>query len=107
MRYKVMAEKRVFHFNAKIEECEIRGIKDIDNSFKNKQGELVESHHIELMCDYGEDCERIYLIDKDMGNLDKYKRGKIGTFIVRLDVEQDFGMKCKMTIVGFEENKKK
>ncbi len=102
-----MADKRVFHFNAKIENCEIRSVKDIDSSFKNKQGETVESHQIELMCDYGDDCERIYLIDKDMSNLDKYTKGQIGTFIVRIDVEQDFGTKCKMTVVGFNENKKK
>ena len=41
-----------------------------------------------------------------MSRLKKYKRGMIGTFTLRIDVEEDFGAKAKMLVVDFKENKK-
>lgn len=101
-----MADKKTYHFNAEVKECEIRKVEDIDNSFENKKGEKVESHYILLTCDVGEDFDRVWFKDKDMSNLKKYKRGMVGTFTLRIDVEEDFGAKAKMLVVDFKEDKK-
>lgn len=98
-----MAEKRVYHFTAEVKDVEIRKADDIDASFDNKNGEKVESHYILLTCDVGKDMERAYFKDKDMGNLKKYKRGMVGTVVLRIDVEEDFGSKAKFLVIDFKE----
>lgn len=100
-------EKQVYHFTAEVKDVEIRKVEDIDNSFKDNKGNKIESHYIKLTCDVGEDMDRVFFKDKDMGNLEKYKRGMVGTFFIRIDVEEDFGSKAKFLVVDFVENKKK
>lgn len=95
-----MSEKRIYTINAEIPDCEIRAVKDVDASFI-KDGKTIESHYIELMCDVGESCDRIYLKDKDMANLKKYKRGDIGVAKIRIDVEDDFKAKYKILVTDF------
>lgn len=97
------SEKRIYHFDAKIEDCEIRKVEEYKNTFKSKDGKDIEYSYILLSVDVGEDCERIYLKDKDMANLKVYKRGMMGDFIIRIDVEEDFGSKCKFLIKDFKE----
>lgn len=41
---------------------------------------------------------------KDMANLAKYKRGMVGTFFIRVDVEEGFGAKAKFLVTDFKEN---
>ena len=93
---------KAYTLNCKLENVEIRKVEDVDKSFKNKKGETVEAHEILLACD-DENEDRIFLHDKNMENLAKYKRGMIGTFKIRIDIEEDFGMKAKITVVDFQE----
>lgn len=95
-------DKRVYHFIAEVHDVEIRKVEDIDASFDGKDGKKIESHYILLTCDVGEDMERVYFKDKDMGNLEKYKRGMIGSCFIRIDVEEEFGSKAKFLVVDFK-----
>ena len=96
-------EKQVYHFTAEVKDVEIRKVEDIDASFTNTKGEVVDSHYIKLTCDVGEDMDRVFFKDKDMGNFEKYKRGMVGTFFIRVDVEEGFGAKAKFLVTGFKE----
>lgn len=97
-------EKQVYHFTAEVKDVEIRKVEDVDASFKNSKGDMVESHYIKLTCDVGEDMDRVFFKDKDMANLSKYKRGMIGTVFLRVDVEEGFGSKAKFLVIDFKEN---
>ena len=97
-------EKQVYHFTAEVKDVEIRKVEDVDASFENNKGEMVESHYIKLTCDVGEDMDRVFFKDKDMANLEKYKRGMVGTFFIRVDVEEGFGSKAKFLVTDFKEN---
>lgn len=97
-----MADKKTYTIRAEIKDCEIRKVEDVANTF-TKDGKEIEYHKIVLACDVGEDCDRIYLTDKDMSNLAKYKRGMVGTFKIRIDVEEDFGTKAKILVTDFIE----
>lgn len=99
-------EKRVYHFTAEVKDVEIRRVEDIDASFENKKGEKVESHYLLLTCDVGEDMDRVFFKDKDMSHLETYKRGQVGTMVIRIDVEEDFGSKAKFLVTEFKPNKK-
>lgn len=96
-------EKQIYHFNAEVKDVEIRRVEDVDASFENSKGEKVESHYIKLTCDVGEDMDRVFFKDKNMGNLERYKRGMIGTVTLRIDVEEGFGSKAKFLVVDFKE----
>lgn len=97
-------EKQVYHFTAEVKDVEIRKVENIDASFEGKDGKTVDSHYIKLTCDVGEDMDRVFFKDKDMGNLEKYKRGMVGTFFIRVDVEEGFGAKAKFLVTDFKEN---
>ena len=97
-------EKQVYHFTAEVKDVEIRKVEDVDASFENAKGETVESHYIKLTGDVGEDMDRVFFKDKDMSNLDKYKRGMVGTVVLRVDVEEGFGGKAKFLVIDFKEN---
>lgn len=98
-------EKQVYHFTTEVKDVEIRKVEDIDASFEGKDGKTIESHYIKLTCDVGENMDRVFFKDRDMSNLDKYKRGMIGTVFLRVDVEEGFGSKAKFLVIGFEETK--
>lgn len=98
------SEKQVYHFTAEVKDVEIRRIEDIDASFTDKNGKLVESHYIKLTCDAGENVDRVFFKDKNMENLKKYKPRMVGTFFIRIDVEEDFGSKAKFLVTDFKEN---
>lgn len=91
-----------FFVNAEIKDCEIRKIEDKSFTF-TRNGKTFETHSLIIAVDVGKECKRIYLQDKNMENLNKYKRGMTGSFIVRLDVYNPFGTDCKMVVVGFSE----
>lgn len=96
-------EKSIYHFIAEVKDVEIRKVEDVDASFENSKGETVENHYIKLTCDVGEDMDRVFFKDKDMSNLKKYKRGMVGTFFIRVDVEEGFGTKAKFLVNDFKE----
>lgn len=96
---------RVYKLMAKIEDLEIRRIEDVDGTWE-KDGKVCGSHYILLSCDQGEDAERIYLIDRNMENIDKYKRGMLGNAVVRIDCQENFfETKAKIVLIDFKENK--
>lgn len=97
-------EKQIYHFTAEVKNVEIRKVEKIDASFENNKGEKVESHYIKLTCDVGDDIDRVFFKDKDLTNMDKYKRGMVGTIFLRIDVEEGFGSKAKFLVTDFEEN---
>lgn len=97
-------EKQVYHFTAEVKDVEIRKVEDINASFEDKNGKTIESHYIKLTCDVGEDMDRVFFKDKDMGNLKKYKRGMVGTVFLRVDVEEGFGSKSKFLVIDFKES---
>ena len=76
----------------------------LENNSYEKDGKKIESHYIKLTCDVGEDMDRVFFKDKDMANLEKYKRGMVGTFFIRVDVEEGFGSKAKFLVTDFKEN---
>ena len=97
------------HIMAYIHECEVRKVEQVHGEFTTEAGKKQEYNYILLQCD-DVDGERIYLKDKDMGNLSRYKRGQIGTFKIRIDVGTGYGGKTSMLVAdfdGFEDEPKK
>lgn len=94
-------EKQVYHFTATVPNVEIRKVEDVDASFTGKDGKVIESHYIKLTCDVGDDVDRAFFKDKNMGNISKYQRGDVGTLVIRIDVEEDFGSKAKFLVTDF------
>jgi len=97
-------EKQVYHFTAEVKDVEIRKVEDIDASFENSKGEKVETHYIKLTCDVGENMDRVIFKDKDMSHIKTYKRGMVGTVVLRVDVEEGFGSKAKFLVTDFRED---
>ncbi len=98
----VSANKQVYHFNSKVDDVEIRRISEDVNQFINKDtGEVKEYHSIKLICDVGEDMDRVIFKDKNMGHMQFYFKGLFGTFILRIDVEEDYGAVAKFTVIDF------
>ena len=97
-------EKQLYHFTAEVKDVEIRKVERIDYTFNNSKGEPVETHYIQLTCDAGDNMDRVVFKDKDVANLDRYKRGMIGTAIIRVDYEEGYGSKTKFTLVDFRES---
>ena len=56
------------HIMAYIHECEVRKVEQVHGEFTTEAGKKQEYNYILLQCD-DVDGERIYLKDKDMGNL--------------------------------------
>lgn len=99
-----MADKRVFHFTTKVEDVELRMAKKVDNTFADKKtGEVRESSYIQLRFDVGDPEleEELWIKDRTMSNLERYKRGATGTLTLRIDIEEEFGAKAKMTVIDF------
>ena len=95
-------DKYTFHFIAEIKDVEIRKVEQVNTSFV-KDGKEINVKYLHVFCDT-EDLERIVIRDKDLSNLEKYKKGAIGTFKLRFDVVDEFGVKVeKMTCVDFIE----
>ncbi len=102
-----MATKQVdtytFHFIAELKDVEIRKVEQVNTSFV-KDGKEIDVKFLHVFCDTS-DLERIVIRDKDLSNLEKYKKGAIGTLKLRFDVADSFGVKIeKMTLVDFIEN---
>lgn len=97
-------EKLSFHFTAEVRDVEIRKVTDIDASFTDKAGKQVESHYLLIKGEAGVNEDTVYFRDKNMGNLQKYKRGMVGTFFLRLDAEDDFSSMAKFIVKDFKEN---
>lgn len=94
-----MAEKKIYHINFDLK-AEIRKIEKIEGSFKNKNGEEIATTKYVLSVDDMDD-NRIYLTDKDLTRISMYKRGVIGNFRLRIDCEEEYGTKSKISILDF------
>lgn len=90
-------------YMAKVENVEVRKVEEIKNEFTNKSGSVVESSYLLIQCD-DENEDRIYFEDRNVGNINKYRRGAVGTFVLRVDFARGFGEKNKITVVDFIEN---
>lgn len=96
-------EKRNYCINAEIRNCEIRKVEEIVNTFKTKDNKEVEYHYLLISADDCE-CNRIYLKDKDISNINKYKRGTVGDFYVKIICEEQYGIKAKIIVTDFVES---
>lgn len=97
-------EKRVYRIMAEVKDAEIRGVKAVENTFEIDGKEVVQKF-IDLKVD-DENGDRIFLKDKNMDNIDKYKRGMTGTFTLSIEVEEDFKTKTTILVRDFKEDKK-
>ena len=98
-------EKRAYTLIAKLENVEIRKVEKVEKPFKTKDGKENVIRYIDIIAD-DEDTNRIYLKDKCMDNFENYKRGMVGTFTVRIAIEDDgFKKKTDITVRAFEPNK--
>ena len=96
---------RAYTLIAKIENGEIRKVEKVEKPFKTKDGKENVIRYIDIIAD-DDDLNRIYLKDKCMDNLEKYKRGMVGTFTLRIAIEDDgFKKKTDITVRAFEPNK--
>lgn len=86
--------------------AEVRKVEELDNSFTSKDGKQIESKAIAIKVD-DDDGERVELIDRSSDHLTGYKRGMMGTFTLRLDLEKKFGVgkyDAVMTVIDFKED---
>lgn len=96
---KLSERLRAFHYIATVPNVEVRKVEE--KSFKTKDDKEIKS--ITIHCD-DENGDRIYFNDK-YERKDIYHRGQLGTFKIRLDCVEDFGIQCKITVVDFIEDK--
>ena len=100
-----MAQKKIYQMNVTLK-AEIRKAVIESGSFQNKKGETVETKKIVLSVDDTDDS-RIYLTDRNLDRLDMYQKGTVGTFHLRLDVDEEFGSRVKITVTDFVPDKSK
>jgi hypothetical protein len=86
-----------------LENIEIRKVEREHTDFVSKSGQKVVRDKVLLHCD-DQDGERVFLRDYDFGNFEKYSRGQVGTFVVRIDVEEGWKAKTLISIVDFIPN---
>lgn len=88
---------------------EIRKCEKVDKSFdtndKDGQAKHIEKFILEILID-DDDLERMKIIDENLGNEALYQRGTEGTFRLRLDMEESFREKIKITTIEFIPDKK-
>lgn len=92
--------KRNYSLYVELPEVEIRKAEVVEGSFIAKSGEEKVTRKIELAAD-DKDLNRIYLSDKDLSHEELYKRGTIGTFKLKIDLEEEFGIKAKIHVLEF------
>jgi hypothetical protein len=92
--------KRNYSLYVELPEVEIRKAEVVEGSFTTKAGEEKVTRKIELAVD-DKDLNRVYLVDKDLSHEELYKRGTIGTFKLKIDLEEEFGTKAKIHILEF------
>lgn len=92
--------KRNYSLCVELPQAEIRKAEVVEGSFKTKTGEEKATKKIELSVD-DKDLNRIYLSDKDLTHEELYKRGTVGTFKLKIDFEEEFGIKAKIHILEF------
>lgn len=102
-----------FHINTVRLHGEVRKAEVVDVGFdrKNEKGEVVEhvpKNVIVIKID-DDNCDRIELVDPDPANIDRYQRGDIGDFTMRLDITKEFGSKytARLYVIDFVPDKKK
>ena len=92
-------EKRLYNLDVELK-GEVRKVEEVRNTFKNKNGEDIESvRHIIYVDDVND--QRVYLTEKDSTRLPLYKRGVIGIFKLRIACEEEYGVKAKIQILDF------
>lgn len=89
-----------YYFNALIQDVEIRKFYVVDDEFV-KNGKSIKYSYINLICDVGANLNRVIFNDKNTSNIDKYKVGMFGDVLIRIDIKEDFGKKCKLTLLDF------
>ena len=93
-------EKKTFFINTELR-AEIRKAEVLEGTFKNqKTGEDIVTRKISLSIDDMDD-NRIFLTDRDMDRLELYERGTIGTFKLKIDFEEEFGIKARINVLDF------
>lgn len=93
-------EKRVYSLFVELPNAEIRKVDIVETPWTTKDGEEKISRKIELAID-DKDLNRVYLVDKDLTREELYSRGTVGTFKLKIDIEEEFGMKVKVYILDF------
>lgn len=82
---------------------EIRKTELIEREFEI-EGKKVVQKYIDITLDDVETDERFYLKDKNLDNMDMYKRGTIGTFKCKIEVDEGFKGKTKIHVCSFEKS---
>ena len=82
--------------------AEIRQAKIETGSFKNDKGTEVSYSYISIKA-LDEDDNSFIIKDKVIENIEKYKRGTVGTFKVKVEVTEGFKGKTTINLIGFEE----
>ncbi len=100
-------EKRSYTMVVQMNNVEIRNVEMVEKEFEvTEKGEakVITSRYLDIKAD-DENCERIYLKDKNVDNLENYHRGDIGTFTLRIACEEEFKKKYDITVISFKKNK--
>ena len=93
---------RICHYLTKVW-GEVRKVQDVVVKIHDdKKHTDTEYHHLDISCD-DENGDRFFLQDKDMSHNKLYKRGTCGTFTLRVDVEDMYKGKTRITVVDFKE----
>lgn len=94
--------KRNYILHALLNNVEVRTAQLIEDEFE-KDGKKIQSKYIDIKAD-DENLNRIYLKDKNLDNLEKYKRGTVGTFKIAIICEEDFKKTYKILVEDFIED---
>lgn len=97
-------DKRVYKIEAIIPGAEVRAVELVENEFKGENGEIQKYSYIDLKVD-DKNGDRIFLKDKNVDNINKYKRGDIGDFIIVIDAEEEYKKSYKITVRDFKKTK--
>ena len=94
-----------YSYDIKLENAEIRNIVKLSKTFVDDKGISRTSEKIALTIEVGvdEDYQTIFLYDKNMDNLDHYKRGMVGVFTVNIKIDETYKGKTEIYIRSFKE----
>ena len=84
--------------------AEIRQAKIETGSFTTKEGKEVNYNYI-LIKALDEEDNSFFIKDKRIENIEQYKRGTIGAFKIKVDIDNSFNGKGKptITLLGWKE----
>lgn len=81
---------------------EVRSCYVVDRSFTGKDGKEIDASYLQVTVLDDAHDNFAYLHDKNLGHVDLYKRGTVGTFELSVSVDEGYKGRTKIFIADFK-----